>query len=139
MSAQLTTDWLSKHSQRLNHEFKLNGYVSIPGFFNAEEMAEIHENKERFIRDIVPTMPNTEVYYEDAKDPSTLKQLIQLWKRDSFFATLTIHWADGNSSKDKSRQAMGAIFYAERCKQNLAAKKAYQAALDAQLAAKGMI
>ena len=263
MSTQLTTDWLSKHSQRLNHEFNLNGYVSLPGFFNAEEIAEIHENKERFIRDIVPTMPNTEVYYEDPNDTSTLKQLIHIWKHDGFFGammaeqsklgtlsniclgektkpinmqyfnkhagggqptpphqdgyfdhltpnhaitmwfaledvepeqgcvnyvqgshkygmrahgasgvlgfsqcildfgndfdrentmsfpckaghliahhSLTTHWADGNSSKDKSRQAMGAIFYAERCKENIVSKKAYQAALDAQLAAKGLI
>jgi hypothetical protein len=30
MSAQLTTDWLSKHIQRLNHEFNLNGFFGGP-------------------------------------------------------------------------------------------------------------
>ena len=33
-------------------------------------------------------MPNTEVYYEDAKDTSTLKQLIHIWKHDDFFGSM---------------------------------------------------
>lgn len=260
---QLTTEWLSKHGQRLNHEFNLNGFVSLPGFFNAEEIAEIRENKERFVRDVVPTMPDSEVYYEDPDDVSTLKQLQQVWKHDDFFAgmmsensklktlsdlclgeasrpmnmqyfnkhagggqptpphqdgyffhltpnhaitiwfaledvepeqgcvnyvqgshkygmrahgasgvlgfsqsitdfgidydrentiscpckeghliahhSLTTHWAGGNTSKDKSRQAMGAIYYAERCVENEKSKKAYQAALAVQLASDGKI
>lgn len=263
MSDLLTTELLNKHSQRINHEFSLNGYVSFPGFFNSDELTAIRENKERFIRDVVPSMPETEVYYEDANDTSTLKQLQQVWKHDDFFGammaeqsklsrlsdiclgektcpinmqyfnkhagggqptpphqdgyffhltpnhaitiwfaledvepeqgcvnyvqgshkygmrahgasgvlgfsqcisdfgipydrentmsfpckaghliahhSLTIHWADGNTSKDKSRQAMGAIYYADSCVENAKSKQAYQAALDSQLAAKGMI
>lgn len=263
MSDLLTTEQLNKHSERINHEFNLNGYVSIPGFFNAEELQALRENKERFIRDVVPTMPEAEVYYEDPNDVSTLKQLQQVWKHDDFFGammaeqsklttlsdiclgeksrpvnmqyfnkhagggqptpphqdgyffhltpnhaitiwfaledvepeqgcvnyvqgshkygmrahgasgvlgfsqaildfgipydrensmsfpckaghliahhSLTTHWADGNVSKTKSRQAMGAIYYADSCVENVASKKAYQAALDAQLASKGMI
>jgi len=259
----ITTDWLKKHADRLNKEFNLNGYVSIPGFFSAEELAEIKENKARFIQDVVPTMSDKEVYYEDKNDPSTLKQLQQMWKHDDYFASmmaegskfstisdiclgekatpqnmqyfnkhagggqptpphqdgfyfhltpnhaltiwvaledvepeqgcvnyvqgshkygmrwhgrtgtlgfsqgmmdfgiesdrentmsfpckaghliihhsLTIHWAEGNTSKDKSRQALGAIYYAESCKINERAREAYQAQLAASLAAEGKI
>lgn len=53
--------------------------------------------------------------------------------------SLTTHWADGNVSKDKSRQAMGAIYYGARCEENVKSKQAYQAALDAQLAIQGKV
>mgnify|MGYP000704698563 CR=1 FL=1 len=259
----MTKDRLIKHGDRLNKEFNLDGYVSIPAFFSPEEMAEINSNKERFIKDVVPTMPESEVYYDDKNDLSTLKQLQLMWKYDSFFDglmapdsklstlaeiclqdkarkvnmqyfnkspsantptpphqdgyffhlipnnaitiwvalqdvepeqgcvnyvqgshkygmrahgssgtlgfsqtildfglpydmenaksfpckaghliahhSLTIHWADGNTSGDKTRQAMGAIYYGDSCVENAKSKAAYQAQLDASLAAKGKI
>ena len=52
---------------------------------------------------------------------------------------LTIHWAEGNTSGDKSRRAMGAIFYGEGSRENTEIKEAYQARLDASLAAEGKI
>ncbi|MGB1258700.1 MAG: phytanoyl-CoA dioxygenase family protein [Akkermansiaceae bacterium] len=263
MSDLLTTDWLQKHATRLHHEFNLNGYVSIPGFFNADELADIKANKKRFVQDVIPTMPESEVYYEDANDKSTLKQLQNMWQHDAFFGnmmaeksklttlseiclnegtvpknmqyfnkhagggqptpphqdgyffhlvpnnaitiwyaledvepeqgcvnyvqgshkygmrahgasgvlgfsqsildfgiphdhdnavafpckaghliahhSLTIHWAEGNRSADKSRQAMGAIYYGESATEDAAAKNAYQERLNAQLAAAGKI
>jgi phytanoyl-CoA hydroxylase len=254
---------LDKHKNRLSHEFGLDGYVSIPGFFDADEVGQLRENKDRFIRDVVPTMPETEVYYDDKNDPTTLKQLQMMWKHDDFFGglmaadsklsalaetcigetprpvnmqyfnkspkasqptpphqdgyffhlipnnaitmwialedvepeqgcvnyvqgshkygmrahgpsgtlgfsqtildfglpydrehtksfpckaghliahhSLTIHWADGNTSGDKSRQAIGAIYYGASCTENEKTKQAYQARLDAALAARGKI
>ncbi len=53
--------------------------------------------------------------------------------------SLTIHWADGNTSGDKTRQAMGAIFYGESCEENVASRKAYQQRLNAELTAAGKI
>lgn len=47
----------------------------------------------------------------------------------------TIHWADANRSKSRSRRALGFIYYAERAKPDPAKQIAYQAALDAQLRA----
>ena len=254
---------LSKHRERLHHEFNLDGYVSIPGFFDPEEVGALRENKERFVRDVVPTMPATEVYYDDPSNPSTLKQLQMMWKHDPWYEdlmapegkletlaaiclgeavrpvnmqyfnkapgvstptpphqdgfffhlvpnhaitmwialedvepeqgcvnyvqgshrygmrahgssgvlgfsqsildfglptdhehtrsfpckaghliahhSLTIHWAEGNTSGDRSRQALGAIYYAEATTENTRSKTAYQASLDQQLAAAGKI
>jgi phytanoyl-CoA hydroxylase len=254
----MTKDQLIKHTERLSHEFNLDGYVSIPGFFDCDEVATLNENKERFIRDVVPDMPESEVYYDDKKDVGTLKQLQMMWKYDEFFGglmaeeskltalaqvclgerpkpinmqyfnkspqanlptpphqdgvffhlvpsnaitmwialedvepeqgcvnyvqgshkygmrahgasgtlgfsqtildfglpydrqntksfpckaghliahhSLTIHWAEGNTSTDKTRQAIGAIYYGVSCEENVKTKKAYQAQLDAQLA-----
>lgn len=259
----MTTEELPKHQDRLNFGFNLDGVVWIPGFFDSGEIAEIRENKERFVREVVPAMPDTEVYYDDRNDPGTLKQLQNLGKRDPFFAgllapdsklsrlaeiclgeaarpvnlqyfnksptastptpphqdgyyfhltpnhavtiwialedvgpeqgcvnyvrgshrhgmrahgksgtlgfsqsildfgipndlehagsfpskagsviahhSLTIHWADGNTSGDKTRQALGAVYFAERCEVDEKAKVAYQARLDAELTAEGKI
>ena len=66
---------LKQHEPRLQHEFALNGYVSIPGFLDAEELAEVVAQKDRFIAEVVPQMPDSQVYYEDKHDHSTLKQL----------------------------------------------------------------
>jgi phytanoyl-CoA hydroxylase len=259
----MNNDMLLKHKKRLNHEFNLDGYVSIPTFFDADEVAQLRENKERFIRDVVPTMPAGEVYYDDKDDLSTLKQLQMMWKYDPFFGglmeagsklstlaeiclgetpkpvnmqyfnkspkantptpphqdgyyfhlipsnaitmwialedvepeqgcvnyvqgshkygmrahgasgtlgfsqaildfglpydientknfpckaghiiahhSLTVHWADGNTSEDKTRQAIGAIYYGESCRENKRSKELYQAQLDATLAGAGKI
>ena len=259
----ITVDWLKKHDDRLLHEFNLNGFVSIPGFFNADELADINQNQLRFVQDVLPNMPSAEVYYEDVSNKSTLKQIQQLWLHDDFFGrmmgegsklttlseiclnentvaknlqyfnkhagggqptpphqdgyffhlkpnkaitiwfaledvepeqgcvnyvqashkygmrahgpsgvlgfsqsildfgipfdrentvafpcraghliahhSLTIHWADANTSLNKSRMAMGAIYYGCSAEEDVAAKEAYQARLNAQLSAEGKI
>lgn len=256
-------DQLIGQGDAVHGDFKRDGYVSIPGFFDPEEVAELRENKERFVREVVPSMPETEVYYDDKNDPSTLKQLQNMGKHDAFFGSLlepdsklsalaeiclgeavrpvnlqyfnkspaastptpphqdgyyfhltpnlaitmwialedvapeqgcvnyvrgshrygmrahgksgtlgfsqgildfgvsndlgnavnfpckaghvlahhslVIHWADGNTSGDKTREALGAVYFAERCEVDERAKAAYQARLDAELAAAGKI
>ena len=247
----------------LHSKFQTDGFVSLPGFFDADEIETIRQNKERFVRNIVPTMPEAQVYYDDKSDVSTLKQLQNMEKLDPFFGalldskskltrlaeicldepveaknlqyfnkspaastptpphqdgyyfhllpnlavtmwialedvdpeqgcvnyvrgshqfgmrahgksgtlgfsqgildfgipndeknaisfpckaghvlahhSLTIHWANGNTSGDRSRQALGAVYFAERCTVDEKAKAAYQARLDAELSAAGKI
>jgi len=259
----MTPNELLQSRSRLQEEFDRDGYVSIPGFFDTDEIETIRENKERFIRDVVPSMSETEVYYDNKDDLSTLKQLQNMGKHDSFFGnllaaesklsrlaevclgesmepknlqyfnkspsvstptpphqdgyyfhltpnlavtmwialedvapeqgcvnyvqgshrygmrshgksgtlgfsqgildfgipndlehkrsfpckaghiiahhSLTIHWADANTSGDKSRQALGAVYFAERCKIDQKARAAYQARLDAELKGAGKI
>ena len=72
----------------LQQEFRRDGYVLLPGFLGPEKVAEIHENLARFIRDIVPSLPAKQVYYEDISDPETLKQLQQLHTHDPYFQRL---------------------------------------------------
>ena len=52
---------------------------------------------------------------------------------------LMIHRADGNRSANRTRRALGFIYYAESAKEDLEAKQAYQARLDADLQAAGKI
>jgi phytanoyl-CoA hydroxylase len=51
----------------------------------------------------------------------------------------TIHWAGPNNSPTRSRRALGFIYYGARAKVDIAAKEAYQQALDARLKAEGRI
>ena len=45
----------------------------------------------------------------------------------------TVHWASGNKSKNRTRKALGFIYYARRARLDIAAQNAYQVALDTRL------
>lgn len=52
---------------------------------------------------------------------------------------MTVHWADGNSSETRSRQAMGLVYYSARAETDEVAREAYQKKLHASLQAAGKI
>jgi hypothetical protein len=84
----VSKEYLEKHSERIAHEFRLNGFVSIPRFFYGDELKQLIAAKDRYIQEIVPTMLSTEVYHEDKDNLSTLKQLQQIWRYDDYFGQL---------------------------------------------------
>lgn len=45
---------------------------------------------------------------------------------------MTVHWAEGNRSPDRSRRALGFIYFAESARENREAKAAYQQQLRAE-------
>jgi phytanoyl-CoA hydroxylase len=49
--------------------------------------------------------------------------------------SLTIHRADGNQSENRTRKALGFIYYAERAKEDVARKQAYQQQLAQEIRA----
>lgn len=75
-------------ASRLQDDFARLGYVSIPGFVTGDELAELTDNKNRFIREIVPTLPPEQVFYEDKADPSTLKQIQLMYEHDAYFKSV---------------------------------------------------
>ncbi len=68
--------------------FERDGYVAVSPLFDGDEMAEIKAEVARYIQDVVPTMPDTRVYYEDKSDPSSLKQVQKIFEYDEYFADL---------------------------------------------------
>lgn len=249
-------------SDDLHKSFLRDGYVAIRPLFDNDRMIELKTEMARYIRNVVPTMPDERVYYEEKNVPSSLKQVQKLFEYDGYFADLmngsirrmaetvlddevvpiniqyfnkpagtgkatpphqdgyyfhltpseavtgwlalddvdeengcihyvqgshqtdkfrphgqtgvlgfsqgitdfgqaadragtvafpgsagtflmhharTIHWAGPNRSKNRSRQAIGFIYYAKRAREDIAAKEAYQKALDEQLKAKARI
>lgn len=68
--------------------FNRDGYVVIPGFLSDSEVNELIANFNRVITQVSPSMPGSKVFFEDKDDSSTLKQLIDIDKYDTFFDTL---------------------------------------------------
>jgi len=72
----------------LLRSFTQDGYVAIKPLLNPNEMKELNEQIARFIRDVVPTMPKTQVYYENRSDKSSLKQLQKMYAYDTYFENM---------------------------------------------------
>ena len=53
--------------------------------------------------------------------------------------SLTIHRADGNRSIDRTRKALGLIYYAERAKEDVKAKEEYQRKLTEEIKQKSLV
>ncbi|MGE4610359.1 MAG: phytanoyl-CoA dioxygenase family protein [Paracoccaceae bacterium] len=73
---------------QLVDEFLRDGYVAVKPLFNADKIAELNAEIARYIRDVVPKMPEAQVYYEGNNDKSSLKQLQKMFEYDSFFEKL---------------------------------------------------
>ncbi len=80
-------NWL-ENPQSIKRDFDRDGYVALPGFYDAAQMAELQQNIDRFIRDVVPTLPADHVFYEDKSDKVTLKQIQQMGMHDPWFGDL---------------------------------------------------
>lgn len=85
MSAAMS---MADTSARLKDDFDRDGYVGIRPFFDSAKMAEINRELNRFIAEIAPAMPSTDVYYEDKTNRSSIKQMMYLEKYDRYFDDL---------------------------------------------------
>ena len=65
-----------------------DGFMQLSGFFSLRQVADVLANIERYIREVVPAAPATDVFYEDKARPETLKQLIRLHEHDAYFRRL---------------------------------------------------
>jgi phytanoyl-CoA hydroxylase len=64
------------------------GFVAVNGFLSIDRNNELIRETERFIKDVLPTIPAEEVYYEDRQDLSTLKQIQRMHDFDPWFNDL---------------------------------------------------
>jgi phytanoyl-CoA hydroxylase len=83
------------HPTTLKSSFDRDGFVVVREFLPSHELSELQVNLERYIHDIVPSLPDTDAFYSDRRQPETLQQL-QRMSRDSFFAAYGDHprWAE---------------------------------------------
>jgi phytanoyl-CoA hydroxylase len=72
----------------LKQDFDRDGYIAIRPLFDAAQMAEINRELDRYLKDVVPKMSPTEVYYEDKSRQDTVKQMMFLERYDGYFAEL---------------------------------------------------
>ncbi len=80
-------DW-QRQPERAREAFDRDGYLALPGFLNEAELGELHAQLARVIAEVVPTLPREQVYYEDKNDPTSLKQIQQLFTHDPYFESL---------------------------------------------------
>lgn len=71
-------------------EFESMGLAFLEKFKSPGEIDEINRNLQRVIREVVPNLPPEQVFYEDKRDPSTLKQIQRLQDHDSYFGQLMV-------------------------------------------------
>jgi len=73
---------------KLKKNFDRDGYIAIKGFLDEQQSVELISQTQRFITDVVPTIPSEEVYYEDKADKSTLKQVQKVYDYDDYYLQL---------------------------------------------------
>jgi phytanoyl-CoA hydroxylase len=71
-------------------DYDLNGFAIVRGFLDPTELGTLQSELDRYIRDVVPTLPDTAAFYQDRSRPETLKQM-QHMQSDAFFAGYAQH------------------------------------------------
>lgn len=51
------------------------GFAIVRQLLSPQEFSELKANVERYVRDVVPTLPDSEAFFDDRSRPETLKQL----------------------------------------------------------------
>jgi len=76
--------------QQYKQDYARDGFVVIRSFLTSTELNELCENLERYIRDVVPSLPSSSAFYVDRDRPETLKQM-QHMGCDPFFESYRKH------------------------------------------------
>lgn len=79
---------MSNHN--LKSQFDRDGYIVVRQFLPPDDLAELTGELDRYIRDVVPTLPPADAFYQVRTRPETLKQL-QHMTGDPFFAAYSDH------------------------------------------------
>lgn len=66
------------------------GFVIVRQLLGDAEFAELRANLDRYVRDVVPVLPDSDAFYQDRTRPETLKQL-QRMGCDPFFLEYARH------------------------------------------------
>lgn len=74
----------------LKESYDRDGFVVVRQLLAPAEFAELQQNLQRYMRDVVPTLPPGDAFYVDRARPETLKQLHRM-ERDPFFADYAQH------------------------------------------------
>src|SRR5688500_9820994 len=67
-----------------------DGFVIVRQLLPADEFTELTTQLERYIREVVPTLPDAHAFYDDKRRPETLKQM-QHMGGDPYFADYRNH------------------------------------------------
>lgn len=74
----------------LKAAFDRDGFVIVRSFLPPDDLAALRAQLERYITEVVPTLPDADAFYVDRSQPATLKQL-QHMGGDPFFRDYPNH------------------------------------------------
>ena len=74
----------------LKPDYDRNGYAIVRQLLPHHDFAELNANLGRYIRDVVPSLPPTDAFYEDRARPETLKQMHRM-SQDAWFDAYRAH------------------------------------------------
>lgn len=76
--------------QAEKQRFDRDGFVIVRQFLTGSELADLVGQLDRYIGEVVPTLPDQHAFYQDRNRPETLKQM-QFMQVDPFFRDYTEH------------------------------------------------
>jgi phytanoyl-CoA hydroxylase len=71
-------------------EFDRDGFVVVPQFLTGDELTELQRELDRYISQVVPTLPHADAFYHERTDARTLRQLQHMGK-DPYFEACRRH------------------------------------------------
>jgi phytanoyl-CoA hydroxylase len=77
---------------RYKADFDRDGFAIVRQFLSRADWDELSNNLDRYIREVVPTLPDSDAFYVDKTRPETLKQM-QHMNGVTFFRDYTKHAA----------------------------------------------
>lgn len=83
--------------------YDADGVVAVPALLSDEEVAEVRQALDRCIRDVVPTLPTSDVVFE--ADGRSVRNLWRLEEHDAFFAEL--------AHRPRLMELVGALLHGE--------------------------
>ena len=75
---------LDMFGQEYKVAYDRDGFVVVREFLTGDDFQQLTANVDRYIRDVVPTSPDADAFFQDRTRPETLKQ-IQRMEQDGFF------------------------------------------------------
>ena len=72
----------------VRQRFLADGFLAVPGFLNADEVAACLRELNQLIEREVPNLPREHVFYENKEERSTLKQIQRLHEHNPWFGEL---------------------------------------------------
>ncbi|MXY80582.1 MAG: phytanoyl-CoA dioxygenase family protein, partial [Gemmatimonadetes bacterium] len=67
-------------------DYDRDGFVLVRNFLPPDELKDLTAQVDRYVREVVPTLPDQAAFYQDKDRPETLKQLQHMGKYDAFFS-----------------------------------------------------
>jgi len=71
-------------------KYDQDGFVVVRQLLGDKDFKDLKDNVDRYIRDIVPTLPDGDAFYQDRSKPETLKQM-QRMGNDPYFLEYSKH------------------------------------------------